>query len=240
VTEPRLVADRIAAELANAEAVVLVGSVATGTHHAQSDIDLIAIGEGDEYSLSVEEGRLVSLSWRWPDEVRASFRDPGTALLAVPAWRDAVVLRDTNGIAASLLAEAIAWSWDRCEEAGGWAARELTGYAEEVVRLRGAIARRDAPIAAVMTALLALHLAKIVAVYRRLLLPSENDLWRAVGEREGEQWVEAQRRALGLDGAGWKARATGALRLFELAAATVDPALNHRQRRVVERALHPA
>jgi hypothetical protein len=239
VTDPRVVAQRVAATLDRAEAVALVGSVAAGTHHDRSDIDLVVIGDGEEYTLLVEDGWLVSLSWRSAEEVRAAFAEPGSAVLAVPAWRGAVILADENEVAASLRADAVAWSWDRCGDVDDWAARELTGYAEEVVRLRGAIARRDETVAAVMTALLALRLAGVVAVFRRLLLPSENDLWRAVGEVEGPPWVDAQRRALGLDGEGWAARADGALRLFGLAAAVIDPVLGDRRRAVVERALDP-
>jgi len=240
VIEPRIVAEGIAATLANAEAVVLVGSVASGTHHDRSDIDLIVIGDRDDSTLLVEGGWLVSLSWRSPGEIRATFADPGTAILAVPAWRGAVILADSNGLAASLRADAAAWSWDRCAGVDNWAANELTSYAEEVVRLRGAIARGDATITAVMTALLALHLAKIVGVFRRLLLSSENDLWRAVGEQEGPPWAAAQRAALGLDGQDWEARAVGALRLFALAAAAIEAALLDGQRAVVDQALDAA
>jgi Nucleotidyltransferase domain len=238
VTEPRTVAERIGTTLVNAEAVVLIGSVAAGTHHDDSDIDLFAIGPGEDYTLSIEDGWLVSVSWRSADHIRATFDDPGAAALAVPAWRDAVILADTNGLAASLRADAVAWTWARCGNVDAWVASEVTGYAEEAVRLRGAIGRGDATLAAAMTAVLALHLAKIVAVSRRMLLRSENELWHTVAEVEGPTWAEAQRAALGLDGSDWEGRAKGALRLYGCAAAAIDATLGERQRAVVNRALH--
>jgi hypothetical protein len=201
-------------------------------------MDLIALGSGHDDGLFVVGGWIVSLAWRAADDVRAAFADPKAAELAVPAWRGAVLLSDPNGLAASLRDEAVTWSWDRCDDVERWAASELTGYAEEVIRLRGAIASGHGTLAAVMSAVIALHMARIVAAYRRMLLPSENELWDAVSEREGPEWTDAQRSALGLDAVAWGERALAALRLFALTVAVVDDALSDDHRTVIDRALH--
>src|SRR5687768_14803427 len=84
------VARRLAATLAGrgARAVCLVGSVARGDAHPASDIDLIALGSdgaGPAHVLQRHHDRLVSISWRTPEQVRAAFTSPPDVGGAVPA-----------------------------------------------------------------------------------------------------------------------------------------------------------
>jgi hypothetical protein len=104
----------------------------------------------------------------------------------VPGWREALVMYDADGLATSLIEEVRAWTWGplerRCDR---WVAEETTGYAEEVHKLAPALRNGNRPLAAVQRSLLAVHLAPVVAVHRRILYGSENHLWDLVSGAMG-------------------------------------------------------
>ena len=108
--DPALSAAReVAAGLAEdgARAVVLVGSHARGDAGPESDVDVLAVGPRRfRYGLELRGGLLVSASSRPLRSYRAEFGDPGSVCAAVPGWREAVLLHDPQGIAASLVEEA--------------------------------------------------------------------------------------------------------------------------------------
>jgi hypothetical protein len=221
-----------------ARAVVLVGSHARGDAGAHVDVDVTAVGEGGEYRLERRGNYLVSLSWRTAERIRASFDDPAQAGAAVPGWRSAVILDDRDGIAASLTKEAREWRWSRIEAARGpWIAEEFTGYAEEVQKLLGALVSGERTNAAVQRSLLALRMARIVAVHACLLYDTENRLWDLVAEQMGESWTDNQAAAFGLRGQPFEETCAAALRLYALAADLVWPLLDQRQRAVAEHAV---
>jgi hypothetical protein len=226
-------------ERQGALAVILTGSVARGVALPESDIDLIALGDGPAYRLSHEAGRLVSISWREPLDVLASFEDPGQAGYVVPGWRSAVALRDQTRAAQTLIEAARAWTWDRIgdERCNAWVAEELCGYAEEVHKLAGALARHETVKAAIQRNVLAMRLARIIAVQLRLLYESENDLWDLVAAELYEPWRSVQARALGLDGGSLENSCRAALNLFALACETAEELFDERQRAVIEHAL---
>ena len=231
---------RIAADL-GALAVVLVGSHARGTATAESDVDLVALGSGPDYQLSRREGRLVSLSWRTPDEQRSRFRSPRPALTEVPGWRSAVIITDPGGIAAGLRRSALDWSWEQVAgPARAWAAAELTGYAEEVHKLVSALRTGRPRLAAAQRSLLALHLPFVLAVHFETLHASENEVWDAIARRAGEPWRTAQDRALGLGGEPPGDSGRGALEMYALAAGLAGEGLDERQRGVVAAAVAAA
>lgn len=73
----RSIAETTAAALA-ARGVALTGSIATGTDHPDSDIDLIALTDTDrETEIRSVEGRMVTIDWKSPGEVEAAFTRPG-------------------------------------------------------------------------------------------------------------------------------------------------------------------
>lgn len=240
----RSTALRVAEELAEgaARAVVLVGSYASGDAGPESDLDLLAIGpESYSWNLQRRDGLLVSVSSRPFEEHREAFVRPEEVCAAVPGWRGAVILHDPQGLAASLVREAREWSWGplerRCEE---WVAERITGYAEEVHKLVAALRSGDASTAAVQRSLLAVHLAPILAVHRRILYGSENRLWDLVSEAMGEEWRRAQSAALGLDAGSHRETCTAALRLYALAVAQTAQLMDERQRDVTGYALRTA
>lgn len=223
------------------EAVVLIGSHVRGDAYRESDIDLVAIGEGPPYRLQRHGERLVSIAWRTAKACQEDFRQPSRAGGVIPGWRKAVIIRDKTSIAAALKREAIEWTWeiisDRCDT---WVPEELTGWAEEVHKLVGNLEHRRRMAAAVQRSLLAIHLASIIAVHHRILYDTENQLWKLVARKMGDRWARVQRRALGLEGESFEETCSAAVELFALAAAEVRDLFDDRQYGVVSHACNIA
>ena len=232
-------ASEVAGELASkgAQAVVLMGSWVRGDAHRESDLDVDAIGRGPYYRLHRRGDFLVAVSWRTAASWRRAFRDPGSAGGAVPGWRRADILLDSNGIARSLQDEARLWTWDLLgNRADRWVAEELTGYAEEVHKLVANRALRRSWAAAVQRSVLALRMAGLLSVRRRILYETENRLWGLVGARMGRRWRRAQSAALGTGGESLRESCDAALELYAMAAKDIEPVLDRRQRAVVAHA----
>jgi hypothetical protein len=227
------VADELAGD--GARAVVLVGSRAIGNAGPESDVDVLAVGQ-PEFSFRLERrgGLLVSVTSRPLEAYRRELTDPGFVCAAVPGWRGAVVLQDPDGMAASLIEEARAWTWGplegRCDE---WVAEELCSLAEEVHKLVLALrGGRRAPAAAQRS----VRLAQVMAVHRRILYGSENRLWDLVSDAMGEEWGRTQSAALGLDDERFEETCRAALGLYGLATDEAHRLLDGRQERVVRHA----
>ncbi len=243
VTRAKAIAERVARSLADqgARAVALVGSYARGDATAESDVDLAVIGDGPHYRLELHDGLLVSLGWATAEEQRRRLYDPAYLGTHVPGWRTAIAVYDPEALAAATRQEARDWVWgqveDRCDQ---WVAESFTGYAEEMQKLAASIKDGERATASVQRSLLALRLAPVMALKRRLLYNSENQLWNILARELGAAWTEAQSDALGLGGESVEASCTAALRLFALAADEVRPLLDERQLAVVEHALRRA
>lgn len=222
-----------------ADAVVVAGSYARGEAGPASDLDLLAVGK-ESYlpRLDVRYGLLVSVSCQPPALHRESFKLPKLVCEAVPGWREALVLHDPKGLASGLVREARLWTWDRlarrCDE---WVAEEVTTRAETVYELVSALTDGRLPVASVKRNLLATRLARAMAramaVHNRALYGSESLMWNLVSGAMGRTWEEAQRRALGQDGASLEESCRAALLMYGLASTRVEGLLDERQRRVV-------
>jgi hypothetical protein len=228
---------------AGALAVVMTGSHVRGEPHPYSDIDLIAIvrkrlppGErvGALRPYRMRGGHLVALAWETRASTLATFRDPELALTFVPGWRQAIVLADTDGVAAKLKRAAEHWTWDsiadKCDQ---HVAVSITGLAEEVHKLAGMLAEGNMHTAAAQRSILAVWLAGIVAVRRRILFGTDNALWDLVAAEMGPPWRRAQSAALSENGESLKASCRAALQLYALAAADAWTLLSPHQRQVV-------
>lgn len=224
---------------AGATAVVLAGSQARGDASELSDVDLYAIGDGPDYTLRVAIGQVVSVSWRTEDDEHDAMRRPRSVGGAVPGWRNARILHDPDGVAASLQAEARAFEWSTIDtERDAWVAEQVTGYAEEVLKLVAARRVGDRQLAAVQRSILALRLPMVMAVHHRLLYDSENLLWAEVADTMGDDWARAQAAALG---AGQADNADdAALTMYALAEADVRDLVTEEQQAVIEVALREA
>ncbi len=221
-----------------AKAVALVGSHARGDATSASDLDLVVVGDGPAYLLDVRDGVLVAQSWATEEEHRRRFDSPGEVGASVPGWREAVLLHDPGGVAASLKQEALDWGWARLgEPCDQWVSGKIVGYAEEVQKLVAALGLGRALSAAVQRDLLAVHLAPILAVHHRLLYSTENTLWDQVADAMGEEWRRTQAAALATGGETFEQSCAAALRLFRLAVETVRPLLDDRQLTVARQAL---
>jgi predicted nucleotidyltransferase len=233
-------AERLARSLGErgAGAVALVGSHATGRATVESDLDLAVIGDGPHYRLELHDGVLLSIGWAPAEEQRRRLYEPACLGMHVPGWREAVLLHDPDSVAATIKQEARAWRWElvvnRCD---AWVAEGLTGYAEEVHKLRTSIRAGEWITAAVQRSVLVLRLASILAIHRRILYGSENRLHGLIAAEMGTAWADAQAAALGIGGESLAASSQAAVQLFHLAVDEVRPLLGPRQRAVVENAL---
>lgn len=226
------VSERLVSE--GAEAVVVFGSQVRGDAYKESDIDVHAIGKGSSYRLEVFQGFLVSISWATATKHHRAFRNPGEVSGIIPAWRNALVLYDPKGIAKELKGKAQEWQWASLgKRADNWVAEELTGWAEEVHRLIGNLRLKRKSAASVQRSLLAVYMARVLAVHHRILYDSENRLWDLVSARMGKSWSNVQSAALGEGGESFEDTCNAALELFSMAAKEVKHLLDRRQYQVV-------
>jgi predicted nucleotidyltransferase len=220
-----------------ARAVILTGSHARGEAHAESDIDLRAVGEGPPSFLKRNREFLISIKWLGEADHRGALKDPEEVGEVVPGWRHSLILHDPEEIASDIKAQADAWDWSLIEsESNGWVADEITDYAEEVHTLIGNLEMKQLSGAAAIRSQLALHLAQVLAVHHRILYESENDLWDRVAEEMGPAWAETQKTALGLRGDSFDDSCNASLQLFLTAARAVGHLLDDRQRAIVDHA----
>jgi hypothetical protein len=227
----RSLVPRLAAE--GAEAVVLTGSHARGTAHRHSDVDVVPLGVGPSRTLIRRSGLLVAISWRTAARIRARLADPGEVGTAVPTAREALILHDPLGIAASIQREAFAWTWESVEErCDGWVAEETTRLAEEE-KLIGALENGWSYPAAMQRSIVWLAVGPVLAVHLRLLYGREARLFELLSDLMGERWEQPQGRSLGLGGETLRDSCEAALELYALTVAEVSHLLDARQRRVV-------
>jgi hypothetical protein len=165
---------------------------------------------------------------------RERLHDPSRVGGCVPGWRAALIVYDPHRVAARLQAEARGFRWStiaaRCDR---WVADQVAGLAEEAIKLVRALGEGSRETAAVQRNLLANRLAVVIAVHRRILSGSENELWERVGGRVGGPWQAAQRAALGVSGGGWDSSCRAALELYLLTATAVRRVLNSEQVSIV-------
>jgi hypothetical protein len=220
-----------------AQAVVVFGSRVRGDAYKESDIDIHAIGRGPYYRLERHQGFLVSISWMTSAQYHRAFENPSEAGGMIPAWRNAAIIYDPQGIAGSLKQEAKRWRWQPLsKKADRWIAEEITGYAEEVHRLIGNLQLGRRSAAAIVRSVLAVKMAPILAVHCRILYDTENQLWNLVSTRMGTEWAKLQSIALGEGNQNFEDTCKAALQLYAITAQEVRHLLNPQQYRVVAHA----
>jgi len=229
-------ASRLASEVdpTGKAAILLAGSWARGDAHEASDIDLWVVGKKRGNRVLEREGRMVCVSYTTAAEARREMRTPRRLDGAVPGWRNARILRDPRGVAATLKREARAFRWTPVRLARDtYVADQLVGWAEEVAKLLRELATGERETASVQRNLLANHMAFLRLLAAERLWGTENGMWEDAARRFGREFRSAQRSALGTDGGTWQESCEGALRLYSLTARANLSLLRGEKRRIV-------
>nr|WP_277605700.1 nucleotidyltransferase domain-containing protein [Glycomyces sp. L485] len=213
----------------------MTGSIAFGTDHPDSDIDLIAVtdtpGDLDVFDI---DGRMVTIGRKTPEQIDAAFDQPSEAPVAVPTWRAAHILTDPEGLLTRTKYKAGAWRWDAiAAKADQWAAEGLVGLAEEVHKVAGMLAGGNPRAAAANRAILALQLPGLIAAADRILYRTENELWNLVCDTEGPDWTEAWDAATGTAPTDLDTSCRAGLKLYLIAADRLEAVFDEHQRPVV-------
>lgn len=233
----RQVFDGLAARLADrgALAVVLGGSWSRGEAHRASDIDVWVLGHRYGQTTLFREGFPIHIERTTSRIERARFRDPRRAGGCVPGWRAALPVYDPHGLAARLQEEARRFRWSAIGRAcDRWVSDQVSGWAEEALKLVRALGEGHRETAAAQRNLLANGLVFVMAVHRRILWGSENGAWERAGRRVGGRWRVTQRAALGLDAVDFVSSARAALELYLRTAEAVRPVLRPEAVQAVE------
>jgi hypothetical protein len=159
--------------------------------------------------------------------------------------RHARILHDPNGDIASLQREAESFDWIRLQPAADeFAGYEIMGAAEEVQKIASGLQRADDSAVSYATYGLVLNVARLVAVQRGILIPSENQYFDLVQDAMSTErsWTRWFREAAGLEESeepGPPAQRWGraSLRLYEATAEALQGTIASRDREVVEQAL---
>lgn len=225
------VARRFAAR--GALAVVLAGSWARQDARRHSDIDLWVIGSRVGTRALWHPPYVVNVCLTTVGHERSLMASPRRAGACVPGWRAAVVLHDSNGVAARLKQRARRFRYagisKRCDR---WVRESIAGWAEEVVKMNRALAEGQVETAAVQRNLLADALGHVMAVHRRIIWDSENGFWERIGRRVGGAWRTAQGAALGTQGESLEQSCRGAVSLYRLTARDVWSVLDPSSREI--------
>lgn len=230
--ESLAIAQRYASRLATrgAHAVALMDADGVGTA-----IVLVAIGDGVDHAVEVLDDHIVTTSWRTPAQVREEFDAPLLAGHVVEAWREARLLADPHGLAASLQHHARQWDWGRiagqCDRAVASILTTTAGSVQELIALRALGERRAL---AAVRGTLASECAAAMVVHLRLLYPRAHDRWDVVAAAMGPDWERDFDLALGV---GRAADDFAALALYRSATARAQRVLSPRQRDVVDAAV---
>jgi len=220
----RVVFDTLARRYADqgAIAVVLGGSWARGEAHRASDIDMWVLGRRSGHQTYLRDGFQVHVERTTERTERRRLRDPRRVGGSVPGWRSALLVYDPTGVAARIQVDARRFQWStiatRCDR---WVANEVAGSAEEAIKLIRALGEGSLETAAVQRNFLAGRMALVLAVHRRILYGTENELWERVGRRVGGPWEAAQRAALGVPRGDVVGSCCAALELYRLTATAV-------------------
>jgi predicted nucleotidyltransferase len=224
-----------------ARATLLTGSHARGQARDDSDIDVFAVGDGPRERVEVIDGRTVSVHWYTPEEARQRITSPGTAIVSVCGWRDAVVIDDPVGVGAELQREAREWSWDRvASEADAYVADVLVGRAEWVHKLVSALRDERRLDAAAVAAETAIAVGRMIAINVRLVAQSENGLWPAIVDAAPPEWGEPLAQALRGGDEDLETAARAALLLYGRVARDLRDLFDENEWAIVEHALGAA
>ena len=232
--------------LPEVQAIVLMGSHARGEAGPFSDVDLVRLVR-DTAPLPLagshwQEGQLVVVSDVTPEQVESWFTEPQSAVKWIAGLRVARPLNDPHHLFAAIQARAQAFTWDEAMQAKAnrWVSQEMVGWIEEVHK--GLEGWRRGDIGRLINARhgLSWGMNGVMAVYKGVLLSSDNGVWAEVAAADGipSAWVALRNRAFavnGLDGPvlSLHEQIKAGLKLYALTARIVEPALQEGEREMV-------
>lgn len=233
--------------LPEVQAVVLMGSQARGEAGPFSDIDLVRLVR-DTTPLPLTgshwwQGRLVTVSDVTPEQVERWFTDPQSAVKWIAGLRVARPLHDPDHLFAAIQARAQAFTWDETMQARAnrWVSREMVGWIEEVHKGLEGLRRGD--IGRLINARhgFSWGMNGVMAVYKGVLLSSDNGVWAEVAAAPGipSEWILLRNQAFAVNGVEeqvppLREQIEAGLRLYVLTAKLVAPALRAGEREMVE------
>jgi predicted nucleotidyltransferase len=235
----------------NTIGVVLLGSYARGEGGPFSDVDIRSyvrqppVNPAEMFSMQYLDGYLVSFYLTTLEDEYASLRTPQKAIWAVPGLRQMRILLDKDGSVAALKESAEEFTWESVQAAANaYASWNLAGFAEEVHKILGGLAKRDESMISNATWGLSHGLATTILVQCGVLIQTENayiDLAQDTAGRESD-WTRQFRVAVGLDPlpAGepaYAGRGIASLRLYRETARLLQNILQPNDATVVNRAM---
>lgn len=220
--------------------VALGGSFARGAATAYSDVDLAPFYRADTSMppkrLFWRDGWLVSVSPKTISGWREQMARPQWAIHLVPSAAWMRILRDSDGALAALVAEAQAFQWDPLRPAAdAFASNALMLFAEDALKLLGALVREDEAAMLYPLGGLLHGLPWIVATQRGILIETQGTYLRQAQAAAGPESASshAHLTTLGMRRESLRERAVAALRLYGETARLITDALQPEHRAVV-------
>jgi hypothetical protein len=213
----------------NTVGITLAGSHSRGEGSRYSDVDVhIYVRQKPEAFAEIAFMRcvgdhIVSIYLITTDEEMASLKDPKKAIWAKPGLMQERILLDKDGSIAALKEEAAKNTWEQLQEAANaWASWNLSGCAEEALKILSGLVQRDESKTVNATWGLTREMAATILVQRGVMIQTENsfiDLAQVTAGRDSE-WTRLFRLSTSLDPSPGREPAfirtgSAALRLFQ-------------------------
>jgi len=228
--------------------IALAGSYSRGTQdqHSDVDVDIFVESQPDEtYTLSILDGKLVSLKYILVSDEFASLTKPDRAIWAVPGLQQMQILLDETGQLTKLKQAAYDFKWaDLQTAANDYAIEELLGCSEEAHKIISGLLQENESKVLYASWGLFKGLANAAAVQRGMIIESENRYFDIIQKNIGHthEWTRAFRLSFGMDVGdvnilAYQTRGKAALELYQQTALLFEKIINDRHREVLENTL---
>jgi len=231
--------------------LLLTGSYVRGEATPYSDVDVLRFlketpkAEDGGYMLRVFEHKLISITNTSVQDKLEQLTKPERCFYAVEGIRQARILLDKPGELTKLKQAAEDFKWEAIASAADYySSRLLSGTAEGAYKIMGGFVRNDWSAVAAGALEIEWCLGMVMAVHKRLLLPTENVFFRGVIQACGEdsEWSKAFRLCAGfeLPRNGEEvmiARGRAGLRLYLLTESELRPIIKEEHQAVIQKTI---
>lgn len=203
--------------------VGLVGSFSRGQGKKHSDIDLDFFvpetpqSRPERYHLYQREGFLVSIKRVGLEAQRAELSQIPKVIWAVPGMQKMQILHDPSGALAELQTKARAFCWENLEpQIAPYVSYQLMGHAEEAHKILSGLESQNPSKVTYATLGMGLGMLEVMAIFKRILIESENQYFDLVYQAVGEDsaWSRAHKLALGWKAGAFERRGIAALQVY--------------------------